>query len=330
MLLQRGRAQALAKMRTAEAHHSPLPRKAPKAIIAAMPTEPANPIRIFDPASLRRHRERAAQRSGHDFLFEEASDRLVECLEDVTRRFPLALDLGARDGLAARLIGARGGVERLVQLDPAPGFLARCKGERVAGEAEALPFAPASFDLVLSALLLHWTNDLPGALLQLRQVLKPDGLLLASLFGGETLWELRQALLEAEAETEGGASPRVSPFADIRDLGSLLQRAGFALPVLDSDTITVTYPDALALMRDLRGMGETNTLFDRRRGFSRPATLARAAARYHELFAQPDGRIPATFQIITLTAWSPHQDQPKPLRPGSAETSLATVFGQKP
>lgn len=299
-----------------------------------MTTASAAPLHIFDTLAHRRRRARAARGSGHEFLFEEAAGRLLERLDDVTRRFPTALDLGCRDGLAASLFGGRsgggrGGVDRLVQFDPAPAFLARAEGERVAGEPEALPFAAESFDLVVSTLLLHWTNDLPGALVQLRRVLKPDGLLLASLFGGETLFELRQAFLEAEAEIEGGASPRVSPFADIRDLGSLLQRAGFALPVVDSDMVTVTYPDALALMRDLRGMGESNALRERRRGFSRATTIARAAARYHELFAMADGRIPATFQIITLTAWAPHQDQPRPLRPGSAGRSLASALGQK-
>jgi SAM-dependent methyltransferase len=181
--------------------------------------------------------------------------------------------------------------------------------------------------LVLSTLELHWTNDLPGALLQLRQVLKPDGLLLASLFGGETLAQLRRALMEAELAEEGGAGPRVSPFADVRDLGQLLQRAGFALPVVDSDTITVTYADALALMRDLRAMGESNAVRERRRGFSRRATLFGAARRYAELFAGPDGRIPASFEIITLTAWAPHESQQRPLRPGSAATRLAAALG---
>jgi NADH dehydrogenase [ubiquinone] 1 alpha subcomplex assembly factor 5 len=194
-------------------------------------------------------------------------------------------------------------------------------------EAEALPFKPSVFDLVLSNLELHWANDLPGALLQLRQALKPDGLLIASLFGGETLSALRRALLEAELEEEGGASPRVAPFADLRDLGRLLQRAGFALPVVDNDKIEVTYADPLALMRDLRAMGESNALTERRRGFTRRATLARAAARYGELFPRPDGRIAAQFEIVTLTAWAPHESQPQPLAPGSARSRLAAALG---
>ncbi|MDB5411331.1 MAG: methyltransferase protein, partial [Rhodospirillales bacterium] len=284
-------------------------------------------ITVFDRAVLRRRRERAAAVGGAEFLFVEAAERLAERLEDINRVFPRALDLGCRDGLMARALGTRGGVVDLVQADPAPGFAARAHGLRLAAEPEALPFAPASFDAVLSALALHWVNDLPGALLQLRQALKPDGLLLASMLGGETLTELRQVLIDAEIAEEGGLSPRVSPFADSRDLGGLLQRAGFALPVVDSDRITATYPDALALMRDLRAMGESNAVIERRRSVTRRAMLLRAAALYEQRFAQPDGRIPATFEIITLTGWAPHASQPKPLRPGSATTRLATALG---
>ncbi len=194
---------------------------------------------------------------------------------------------------------------------------------------ETLPFKDGAFDLVLSNLALHWTNDLPGALVQIRHVLRPDGLLLASLWGGETLWELRRALMEAELEEEGGASPRVSPFADIRDLGALLQRAGFSLPVVDSDLIEATYPDPLALMRELRFMGESNAVIERRKGFARRAMVVRAMERYRNLFARADGRIPATFQLITLTAWAPHESQPKPLRPGSAAQRLAEALGSE-
>jgi SAM-dependent methyltransferase len=227
----------------------------------------------------------------------------------------------------ARTLQGRGGVEWLVSADPAPEFARLAPAPRLAADAEALPFAPDAFDLVLSPLLLHWTNDLPGALLQLRHMLRPDGLLLAALLGGETLDALRRALMEAEIAEEGGASPRVSPFADVRDLGGLLQRAGFALPVVDSDTIEVTYGDALALMRDLRAMGEANAVAERRRGFTRRATLARAAALYQERHAGPDGRIAARFQVITLTAWAPHASQQKPLKPGSAAARLAAALG---
>ena len=286
-----------------------------------------NPLTVFDRRALRQRRDRAAARSGFDFLFTEAAERLVDRLDDVNRRFPVALDLGCRDGVLVRCLAGRDKIEHLIQADLSPEFLARAAGLRLAADPEALPFAPGSLDLVASALALHWVNDLPGALLQLRRALKPDGLLLVSLLGGETLTELRQSLMSAELAEEGGVSPRVSPFAELRDLGGLLQRAGFTMPVVDSDLLTATYPDALALMRDLRGMGESNAVVERRRAFTRRGTLARATALYAAQFALPDGRIPARFEIITLTAWAPHQDQPKPLRPGSAQTRLADALG---
>jgi NADH dehydrogenase [ubiquinone] 1 alpha subcomplex assembly factor 5 len=292
---------------------------------------PADPLRVFDLRALRRHRARAAPRAdAAEFLLVETAERLVERLDDITRRFPRALDLGSRHGVLARALGGRGGIEMLVHADRSFAFLCRAPaaGPAVVAEAEALPFAPQAFDLVLSNLDLHWANDLPGALLQLRRALKPDGLLLAALLGGSTLAELRRALLEAELAEEQGASPRVSPFADLRDLGGLLQRAGFALPVVDSDTIAVTYADAFALMRDLRAMGETNAVQERRRNFTRRATLLRAAGAYAELFGRTDARIPATFEVVTLTAWAPHESQPKPLRRGSATARLATALEQ--
>lgn len=288
----------------------------------------AGPIRIFDLSAVRQHRARAAtSRRRADFLFLEAAERLADRLEDLRRRFPCALDLGSRDGTLSRVLHGRGGIEWLVAADAALAFAKAAPPPRLVAEAEALPFAPAAFDLVLSNLTLHWTNDLPGALLQLRRMLKPDGLLLASLFGGDTLDELRRVLMEAEIAEEGGVSPRISPFADLRDLGALLQRAGFALPVIDSDTIEVTYADALALMRDLRWMGESNAVALRRRNFTRRATLLRAAELYREGVVRADGRIPARFQIITLTAWAPHETQQKPLAPGSAAARLADALG---
>jgi NADH dehydrogenase [ubiquinone] 1 alpha subcomplex assembly factor 5 len=288
---------------------------------------PADPIAVFDRHAVRRHRERAAAAPRvADFLVAEAAERLADRLDDIARRFPLALDLGCRDGVLAKMLRGRGGIECLLHADAALGYARQAPAPALVAEAEALPIKPASLDLVLSTLDLHWTNDLPGALLQLRQALKPDGLLLASVLGGETLNQLRRALMEAELIEEGGAGPRVSPFADIRDLGHLLQRAGFALPVVDSDTITVTYADALALMRDLRAMGQSNAVRERRRSFTRRATLLGAARLYANLFAGPDGRIPASFEIITLTAWAPHESQQRPLRPGSAAARLAAAL----
>lgn len=299
--------------------------------IAAMSETHGDALRVFDRAAVRLHRARAAERpQAADFLVAEVAERLADRLDDLSRRFPLALDLGCRDGALARALEGRGGIERLVHADAALAYARRAPAPAVVAEAEALPFAPRSFDLALSNLDLHWTNDLPGALLQLRQALKPDGLLLATLFGGDTLHELRRALIEAELAEQGGASPRVSPFADARDLGGLLQRAGFALPVVDTDTIEVSYADALALMRDLRAMGETNAVAERRRSFTRRTVLARAATLYAELYALPDGRIPASFEIVTLTAWAPHPSQPKPLRRGSGQTPLAEALGTPP
>jgi SAM-dependent methyltransferase len=217
----------------------------------------------------------------------------------------------------------------VVAAEPASEFLARAPSPRVAADPELVPFGEASFDLVASTLALHWTADLPGALIQLRRVLKPDGLLLAAMFGGQTLVELRTVLFEAELVEEGGVSPRVSPAIELADAAALLQRAGFALPVADSERVTVTYPDMLALMRDLRGMGETNALSARRRGGLRRATLARAAALYAERFGDGDGRIPASFEFLFLCGWAPHPSQPRPLRRGSATSRLADALKPK-
>ena len=293
----------------------------------------SDPLNIFDRRLLRRRRDRAAGNlAAHDFLFAEVAERLTERLDDVTRKFPMALDLGCHGGALARVLGRRGGVETLIQCDLSPA-MARAAASTgrpsLAADEEALPFAPRSFDLVMSVLSLHWVNDLPGALIQIRQALKPDGLFLGALLGGETLGELRAALMEAELAEEAGASPRVSPFAEVRAAGALLQRAGFALPVADVDTIPVTYPDALALMRDLRGMGESNALVERRRTPTRRATLARAAAIYGEKFGRADGRVTATFQVITMTAWAPDPSQPKAMAPGSAKARLADALDSR-
>src|SRR5262249_53343271 len=218
-------------------------------------------------------------------------------------------------------------IERLIGTDPSLVMARSAQGPVVVAEEEALPFAPESFDLVLSLLNLHWVGDLPGALLQIRQALKPDGLFLGVLFGLGTLAELRDCLLQAEAEIHGGAGPRVSPFADLRDGAGLLMRAGFALPVADAEGLNVTYPDALALMRDLRGMGETNALKARSRRFAGRDLFARAAALYTERYGDPEGRIPAQFQLLFLTGWAPHESQQAPLRPGSARQRLADALG---
>ena len=200
---------------------------------------------------------------------------------------------------------------------------------RVAADEEALPFADGSLDLVVSALSLQFVNDLPGTLIQIRRALKPDGLLLAALIGGDSLSELREAFAAAESEIEGGVSPRVAPFADVRELGALLQRAGFALPVVDTDRLTVRYDSVFDLMRELRRMGATNILSERRRTPLKRATLERMADIYGERFTDPDGRLRATFEIVWLSGWAPHESQQQPLKPGSAAHRLADALGTK-
>jgi NADH dehydrogenase [ubiquinone] 1 alpha subcomplex assembly factor 5 len=292
------------------------------------------PPLLFDRAALARQRQRrAAGFAAHDFLVREVAERLADRLDDVRRRFPVALDLGCRDGLLGRVLAGRGGIELLVQADLAPAMAGRAaqRGPAVVAPAlvadeELLPFGPGSFDLVLSCLNLHWVNDLPGTLAQIRYALKPDGLFLAALFGGGTLGRLRQALVEGEAAARGGASPRVPPFVELRDAAHLLQRAGFALPVADGDRIPVDWPDPLSLMRDLAGMGEANVLAARPRHLAGRGTLLAAAERYPR---RADGRVVADFEIVYLTAWAPHASQQRPLRPGSATSRLATALGSR-
>jgi len=284
--------------------------------------------RIFDRRLLIERRNRAADgAANHDFLLARVADDLMERLSAIKRIFPVALDLGAYHGLLGRRLRRLPGVEMVIDMEAAARLLAQCGGPRVQADEEAMPFADESLDLVVSGLALHFVNDLPGTLLQVRRLLKPDGLLLAAMLGGTTLTELRTALLAAEEEIEGGASLRVAPFADVRDLGALLQRAGFALPVADAETVTVTYADPLALMRELRAMGAANALRARKKSPLRRATLARAIDIYRDRFGLTNGRIPATFEIITLTAWAPHESQQKPLRPGSGKTRLADALG---
>jgi SAM-dependent methyltransferase len=289
------------------------------------------PPKLFDRALHRRRLDRAASGfSGANFLKARAAADAVERLEAILRGFPLAVDLGARDGAFARALAASDAAARvgtLIETDFSAGMLAGRAAPRVQVDEEGLPFAPESLDLVVSTLALHWTNDLPGALIQIRQALKPDGLFLGAILGGATLTELRQALTAAEAELSDGAGPRIAPFADTLDVAGLLQRAGFALPVADLDRVTVRYSHPLKLIADLKAMGETNVLADRaRRPLSRPV-LARACEIYAERFGEPDGRVRATFDILNLTGWAPHPDQQKPLRPGSAQMRLADALG---
>lgn len=289
-------------------------------------TDQGHPAQIFDRAQLRRQRRRAATGfAAHDFLFQELAERLLDRVADITRSFPVTLDLSPHAGrLRAMVPPARAGERLWIDAAADRGPIA----PQVVCEEDALPFRPGSLDLVLSCLGLHWVNDLPGALLQIRDALRPDGLFLAVMLGGETLVELRQCLMEAELAETNGASLRVAPMVGLRDAAGLLQRAGFALPVADCETITLTYPDALALMRDLRGMGEGNALLGRQRRFSRRNIFARAAALYAERHAGADGRVRATVQALFLTGWAPDAKQQQPARRGSASVSLVEAIGK--
>jgi SAM-dependent methyltransferase len=276
---------------------------------------------VFDRLLVRRRLARALQSGYADFLLARVVEDLEERLATVLRPFPLALDVGTPTPVAAEAMRRSGRVETVVRMAPIP------EPGSTLGDEERLPFARERFDLAVSLLALQSVNDLPGALVQIRRALKPDGLFIGALLGGATLTELRQAFTQAEAELEGGVSPRVAPFADVRELGGLLQRAGFALPVADSEVVRVRYGDPFALMRDLRGMGLSNALNDRRKAPLRRATLVRAAEIYAQRFADPDGRLPATFEIVWLSGWAPHESQQKPLRPGSAKVRLADALG---
>ena len=280
---------------------------------------------IFDRSLLRARRRRARALGPATFLLDRAAADLAERLTAVLRRFPLALDLGTPGDEVRTAISGFDSVGAIVaaKTDCYAGHTPLF----VAAEEEALPFRDGVFDLVVSALSLQFVNDLPGCLFQIRRALRPDGLFLAVLVGGDTLTELRQSFAAAESEIEGGISPRVAPFADLRDLGALLQRAGFALPVTDSDRVTVRYASAFGLMHDLRRMGATNALVDRRRTPLKRATLMRVAEIYGQRFADADGRVRATFEFLWLSGWAPHPSQQRPLKPGSAQARLAEALG---
>jgi SAM-dependent methyltransferase len=270
---------------------------------------------IFDRALLGLRLRRALAQGPATFLLDRVSADLAERLAVVLRQFDRGADIGTPTDMLRRALATSGKVNAITTVE-------------IAGN-ESLSLPAASLDLAVSALALQFVNDLPGVLAQIRRALKPDGLFLAALAGGDTLTELRQAFAAAESEREGGVSPRVAPFADLRDAGGLLQRAGFALPVTDSERITVRYDNAYALMADLRAMGAANPLVERRRTPLRRATLIRMVEIYSELFSDPNGRVRATFEVIWLSGWAPHHSQQKPLKPGSARTRLADALGVK-
>jgi len=285
--------------------------------------------RVIDKVLLRQRQVRALGRSrpGAEFLLHAAVGELTERLAAVERRFTVGVAIGPRsDALASAMLGSNR-VERVFRIEPA--WHAGGSRADLIADDEALPLAPGSVDLIVSALGLQWANDLPGALIQARQALRPDGLFLAALAGGQTLTELRQALFEAETGVLGGASPRVIPMADVRDLGQLLQRAGFALPVADRDSLTVRYDSAFGLFADLRAMGASNPLVDRARNPAGRRLFARAAQAYEERFSDPEGRVRATFELIYLAGWAPDASQQQPARRGSAQVNLADFFGSR-
>ena len=275
--------------------------------------------KIFNRSLLKKRRTRhAAQWAGHDFLKREAAARIADALLDVKRNFTFALDLGCHKGEVAEAISNR--VPSLVGCD-----LAHAMSPELVCDEERLPFAPDSFDLVVSALSLHHVNDLPGTLIQIRQVLKPDGLFIAILFGASTLRELRTSITGAAAEHNVALSPRVAPMIEVRDAGSLLQRAGFALPVVDSDMITVEYDHPLKLMHELRAMGESNILLEQRKTFTPRTEMALVTDYYQSRFGK-GGIIPASFEFITMTGWKPHASQPQPKKRGSGTVNLKNIL----
>jgi len=282
---------------------------------------------IFDRGLIGRYRGRALKeaRPGADFLLARLAEDLADRLSVIQRRFAIAVDLGGHHGLAAEAMARSGKADRIIRIEHDARLL-RGPFPAVVGDEEALPLAPESTDLIVSILSLQSVNDLPGALVQIRRALKPDGLFLGAMAGAGTLAELRQSLIMAESEISGGASPRVAPFAEIRDAGALLQRAGFALPVTDVETLTVRYDNMFGLMADLRAMGMQNALVGRSR---RPATrrlFARAGQIYADRFSDADGRVRATFSFIWISGWAPAPSQQKPLRRGSAKVSLASLL----
>lgn len=292
------------------------------------------PPRLFDRNLLRRRRDRSARTlAEHDFVLKRTIEDIGERLLDVSRDFDRALMLGGGgrgvDLLKSVVPDAYAKAARWIESDLSPRRAARAQAPAIALDEEALPFADESFDLIVSPLALHWTNDLPGALIQINRALTPDGFFAAAMIGGASLTELRQSLMAAESEMSQGVSARVSPFADAQDLSGLLQRAGFALPVSDVDRFTVRYDTIFGLMQDLRGMGETSVLSGRSRTPARRALFVKAAEIHAQRFADPDGRVRATFEIIHAGGWAPHPGQPRPKRPGSATVRLADALGVK-
>lgn len=282
---------------------------------------------VFNRSAIRRHRDRAAANfSNHDFMVREITERLIDNLKDIRKDFQNIVSLQAD----MSIVNQHFENVPIIHQDFSFDMLQSQHGLLIQGDEEFFPYKNQSLDLILSCLSLHWVNDLPGSLTQFLQSLTPDGLFMGVLFGGDTLKELRDVMMSAEMELRGGISPHISPFLDVKDAGALLQRAGFALPVVSAETITVKYDNAFSLMNELKAMGEQNGLVKRFKGLTRPELLTRAAHIYQNEYADSADRIPATFEILYLQGWAPHESQQKPLKPGSAKMSLKDVLGAKP
>lgn len=282
---------------------------------------------IFDRVLLQTRRDQAAAGfESYDFLNREITIRLLDNLQDIKRNFNIILNMNGH----AEALKQPFNDKTVFQQDLSFKMLEKSPFTKIHADEEFLPFRDQSLDMVFSALNLHWVNDLPGALIQIFKSLKPDGLFIGAALGGETLFELRGAMMKAGIDVLGGTRPHISPFMDVRDAGGLLQRAGFALPVVSKERLTVTYSDAFALMKDLKGMAETNCLIKSYKGLTKPALMMKVAEHYHNDHANADGRIPATFDILYFQGWAPHESQQQPLKPGSAKMSLIDALGKKP
>ncbi|MDG1708244.1 MAG: methyltransferase domain-containing protein [Emcibacteraceae bacterium] len=282
---------------------------------------------IFNRKVLQRKRDQAAENfEKHDFLNREITLRLLDNLQDIKRDFNTILNMNGH----FEPISNHFNNKTIFHQDLSLNMLKRSPFTKIKADEEFLPFLDHSLDLVFSALNLHWVNDLPGALIQILKSLKPDGLFIGAALGGETLFELRSAMMKAGIDALGGTRPHISPFMDVRDAGSLMQRAGFALPVVSTERITVTYSDAFALMKELKGMAETSCLIKGFKGLTKPSLMMKVAEHYHADHANNDGRIPVTFDILYFQGWSPHESQQKPLKPGSAKMSLIDALGKDP
>ena len=284
---------------------------------------------LFDQLLLRTRLKRALKKGAVDFLLERVADDFELRLEALARSFDIVADIGTLGPHAALKLLASQRFKNIIRQAPLAEVLGTGAWQNITGETSLVPFAPQSLDAVVSLLAFQWVDDLPGLLIQIKRALKADGLFIACLLGGQTLHELRDSFARAEIECEGGLSPRVSPFADLRDIGALMQRAGFALPVVDTETITVRYQTPLALFADLRAMGGTNVLIERRKTPLRRKTLLRALEIYAENYSDADGRIRVTFECLWVSGWTPHESQQKPLQPGSAKARLADALNTK-